>query len=380
MSSVAIRHIRLSILGSVAILPILILPTMVGALIDYSGFTEAEAGWLAAAGFTGSALGAIAAGFRIRHLDPQKLALFGMLVLATCDAASALVGHLPVWSFVVLRLVSGLGGAVAYAAVVASFAAAANPERGYGVFMVFQFGLSAVGLYILPYLLPAIGVIGMYLMLAAAAGLSLTLRDSVVHRETEREEPVVELQMLLRPAAILIMLGIGLYETANFMQYTYSERIGIGFGLSNFRIGEALGISSLLGVPSALLVVLIGDRFGQIRPLLAAVILSVVAHVLLLFPSGAVSYYLAVGSLGVAWAFGLSFFYAIEARLDPGGSVVVVGGFFTSCGSVAGPALAASLVRPDEFAGVIATAIGVYLLAAILATMSVYYNSRRVGS
>ena len=376
MSSEAIRVIRLSILGSVAIMPILILPTMIGALIDYTGFTESEAGWLAAAGFTGSALGAIAAGLRIRHLDPQKLAVFGLIVLGVFDSASALVGHLPLSIFVALRLISGLGGAMIYAAVVASIASTANPERGYGVFMVLQFGLSAVGLYGLPYVLPSIGVIGMYLILGSVALLSLMLRDSVVHRNAVAAEPAIEIHMLMKPAAILAMLGIGLYESANFMQYTYSERIGIGFGLSNFEIGEALGIASLLGVPAALLVVWIGDRFGQLRPFLAAIILSVVAHLLLLSPNGVVSYYLAVFALGASWAFGLAYFYAIEARLDPGGSVVVVGGFFTSCGSVAGPALAATLVQSNDFSSVIAAAIGVYVFAGLLATLSVYFASR----
>jgi len=328
MSNESMRVIRLSILGSVAIMPILILPTMIGALIDYTGFTESEAGWLAAAGFTGSALGAIAAGLRIRHLDPQKLAVFGLVVLGTFDAASALVGQLPPRVFVALRLISGLGGAMTYAAVVASIASTANPERGYGVFMVLQFGLSAVGLYALPYALPGIGVIGMYLTLASVALISLTLRDSVVHRESAAVEPAIEIHTLMKPAAILIMFGIGLYETANFMQYTYSERIGISFGLSNIQIGKALGISSLIGVPSALVVAWLGDRFGQLRPLLAAIILSVLAHLLLLMPTGVVSYYIAICALGAAWAFGLAYFYALEARLDPGGSIAVVGGIF----------------------------------------------------
>lgn len=376
MSSEAKRVIRLSILGSVAIMPILILPTMIGALIDYTSFSESEAGWLAAAGFTGSALGAIVAGLRIRHLDPQKLAVFGLIVLGTFDAASALVNHLPVEIFVALRLISGLGGAMIYAAVVASLASTENPERGFGVFMVLQFGLSALGLYGLPYLLPGIGVVGMYLILGVVALIALTLRDSVVHREKAVVESAIEIQTLMKPAALFIMFGIGLYETANFMQYTYSERIGIGFGLSNYQIGKGLGIASLLGVPAALVVVWIGDRFGQLPPLLFAIALSVVAHLLLLKPAGVVSYYLAIFALGAAWAIGLAYFYAIEARLDPGGSIVVVGGFFTSCGSVAGPALAATLVGPDEFGGVIAAAIGVYALAGILAMASVYVGRK----
>ena len=119
-----------------------------------------------------------------------------------------------------------------------------------------------------------------------------------------------------------------------------------------------------------------GDRFGQLRPLLGAIILSVLAHLLLLWPTGVISYYLAIYALGVAWAFGLAYFYAIEARLDPGGSIVVVGGFFTSCGSVAGPALAATLVQPDEFSNVIAFAIGVYAMAGLLAMLSIYIGTR----
>ena len=74
-----LQTIRASILGSVALLPLLVLPTMVGALVDHAGFTEAEAGWVASVGFAGSALGAIIAGLRIRHFDPRLLAVIGLL-------------------------------------------------------------------------------------------------------------------------------------------------------------------------------------------------------------------------------------------------------------------------------------------------------------
>jgi len=130
-------------------------------------------------------------------------------------------------------------------------------------------------------------------------------------------------------------------------------------------------------VPSALLVVWVGDRFGQLGPLLAAILLAVIAHLALLVPAGTVTYIFAVFALGISWAFGLAFFYAIEARLDPGGSVVVVGGFFTSCGSVAGPALAATLVQPGEYGNVLVVAIGVYGVAALLAMLSVYYSAKK---
>ncbi|MGI9205330.1 MAG: MFS transporter, partial [Woeseiaceae bacterium] len=360
-----------------AILPILILPTMVGALIEYSGFTESEAGWLATAGFVGSALGAIVIGLRIRHIDPRRLVIAGVLALALFDGLSALVSYIPIPLFVAFRFLSGLGGAAAYAAVVASIATMASPERGYGTFTVFQFGISAIGLYGLPYVLPLVGAAGMFVLMAIAAAATLLLTTAVVHREAAASDQAIELHMLLRPAAILAMLGIGLYETANFMQYTYAERIGLGFGLTNVQIGETLGLATLLGVPAGLAVVWLGDRFGQLMPLLAAIACSVGGHILLLNSSAPVMYVIASCMIGGGWAFGLAYFYSIEARLDPGGSVVVVGGFFTSCGSAIGPALAAMLVKPDVFDDVLLAAMGVFALVGVVVTLAVFCARKR---
>jgi len=166
------------------------------------------------------------------------------------------------------------------------------------------------------------------------------------------------------------MLGIGFYETANFGWYTYADRIGVSIGLDVVRIGEILGFSAMLGIPAALLVVWIGDRFGQIGPLLVAVLLAMGAELWLLFPTGVSTYIVSMAVLSFAWAVGLPYFYAVEARLDPGGSVVVVGGFFTNVGSVAGPAIAASLIAPDGFDQILLAGLGIYVIVICLMTLS----------
>jgi predicted MFS family arabinose efflux permease len=364
MASEQIQIIRLSLLGSVSILPLLVLPTMVGALVDYAGFTESEAGWVAALGGMGGALAAIVIALRIRHLDPRKLAVVGLIALALFDAASMLVGKLPVWMFLTLRALSGVGGAAAYAAVMTTIAAMPDSERGYGVFMVFQFALSAVGLYVLPQVLPDINVTGMYLGLAVAAILALSQTGSVTRRTASVEKSSIEIHMLLKPAAVLAMLGIGLFEVANNMHFTYAERIGVSFALPDYRIGEILGIATIIGIPAAFGVVWLGNRYGQLKPITAALFLAVSALTLLIVWSGTAVYVVAMCALSFAWAFGLPYFQAFEARLDPGGSVVVAGGFFTAMGGAAGPALAASLVAPNYYADVLLGAIVIYLVAA----------------
>jgi len=235
---------------------------MVGALVDYADFSESAAGWVASAGFAGGAGAAILLALRIRHLDPRKLALAGLITIAVADSLSALATKMPLPVFLGLRVVSGVGGATAYAAVMATIAASAMPERGYGIFSVFQFALSAVGLYVLPLVLSDIGVIGMYLGLAAAAVLAIPLFGSVLTREQTAvsTDPAIEIHMLLKPAAILAMLGIGLYEAANTMHFTYAERIGVSFGLADYRIGEILGIATVVGIPAAFGAAWLGDN------------------------------------------------------------------------------------------------------------------------
>lgn len=353
---------------------------MVGTLVDYAGFTATEAGWVAAVGFAGSALGAMVVGLRIQHLDPRNLAVLGLVTLAAFDAAAMFASQVPVWLFVTLRFLSGIGGAVVYAAVMTHIAATNAPERGYGIFMGFQFGISALGLYGLPLVLPHTGVAGMYFFLATAAVLSLLLRKSVMHRESVVADAAIEFHMLIKPAAIFVMLGIGCYEIANFMYFTYADRIGISLGLPDYRVGEILGFASLLGVPAAMLVVWLGDRFGQLLPLLFAMLVAIVSLAWLLEPAGTMTYIVSMGALGFAWAFGLPFFYAFEARLDPGGSVVVVGGFFTACGAFIGPAFAANLVESGGYDGALVGAIDVYVLVMCLAALAAGFASRRPGS
>lgn len=365
-----LRLVRLSIIGSVALLPLLILPSMVGVLIDYAHFSASAAGQVAAVGFAGNALGALAIGLRIRHLDPRALAVWGAAALVIFDAASALVLDLPIWVFLAFRAISGLGGAAAFAAVMATIAASPAPERGYGVFMVFQFGLSAVGLYLLPQVLPAIEANGFYLVLAAAGVVAFLQTGAIVRRQGAQEAATIELQMLLKPAALLAMLGIGLFEAANLMHFTYAERIGLGFGYNEHRVGEILGVATLLGMPAAFAVAWLGDRYGQLLPLMAALVVASAALGLLIVSDGGASYVLAMCAVSVAWGFGLPYFQAVEARLDPGGSVVVAGGFFTSVGSALGPSLAGLLVAPTGYGAVLMGAIAIYVVVAVLMFLS----------
>lgn len=363
------RTLLMAILGSVSLMPLLVLPVVVGGFVDYLTFTESEAGYLASAGFLGSAVAAIVISLRIHHLDLRRLAWIGLTVLILCDAVSIFAADLDTWAFVAVRFLSGAGGATAYAAVMGAYAGWKQPERAYGLFMSIQFLLSALGLFGLPWILDRGGVAAIFILFTALDVLALMFVTQIPGRD-ERPPvgsgPSLEWRVIAKPVALFCLAGIGLFEAANMANFTYSERIGYQFALDGAAIGTILGAATVLGIPAAFGVFLLGARFGLYVPIMLAVLTQIVALTLLLVGSTPPMYLTSMCLMSLGWAFALPYFQAIEARIDPRGSVVVAGGFATSLGDFLGPATAASLVRPNHFGDMLIGAIVACLVVILL--------------
>ena len=267
------RTALLAVLGSFTLTPLLVLPVMLGSFVDFLGLSESEAGYLASAGFLGAAVSAIYASLRIHHLDLRRLAYTGLALMILTDGVSIAAVHLPFWVLVALRFISGVGGAAAYASVMSAFAGWREPDRAYGLFMSFQFFFSAVGLYGLPWLLPGSGISGLFALFALldVAVLLLVSRLPAMHERRGADSAApLEWRVIVAGTSVMCLFGIGLFEAANMANFAYSERIGLSFGLPSQEIGLVLGAVTVLGIPAAFGVFLLGSRFGRFLPLLSA--------------------------------------------------------------------------------------------------------------
>lgn len=359
----------LSVLGSIALMPLLVLPVMVGSFVDYLALTESEAGYLASAGFLGSAVAAIYVSLRIHHLDLRRLAYWGLGLMILADGVSIAAVHIPFWTLVSLRFISGAGGAAVYASVMSAFAGWREPDRAYGLFMSMQFLVSALGLYGLPWILPDAGISGLFMLFTVLdIGVLFFVRrlPGMRERKGAGSGAPLEWRVIVAGTSVLCLLGIGLFEASNMANFSYSERIGRSFGLANHQIGLVLGAATVLGIPAAFGVFVLGSRFGRFLPILCVALVQIFALLLLLMAPAPFRYVIAMCLLSMCWAFALPYFHAIEARIDPGGSVVVAGGFATSFGGFIGPAVAAYLVSPGSYRGMIFAAMGAYLSVIFL--------------
>ena len=367
-----------SVIGTISLLPLLVLPAMIGTLVDETLLGETRAGWSASLNFFGGAVAAGVMALRMHRLDLRRVAYLAFALAAVGDIASAFSANHPML-FLAIRLVAGIGAGAAYTVVVAAFARLPDVDRGYGLFVTLQFIVSGVGLYLLPVYSATLGVEGMFLSIAALElGSFALLRhlpgqalpdDATGGRKTE-------LHVLLSWATLLGAMGFAIYEAANTAQFTYLERLGVSLALSDQQVGTALLIASLAGIPGAFAIVLLGGRYGRMAPLSLGVGLSLCGLLVLMAGGSFGNYLLGASLIGFSWAFCLPYIQGLLASLDPRGSAVAAGSASSTIGGSIGPGVAALALAGGSYSRV----LGLSMCLLLLALLSFWLASRKINS
>jgi predicted MFS family arabinose efflux permease len=362
-----------SVIGTVGLMPLLVLPAMIGVLVDEAALSESFAGWVASANFFGFALVALWMAFRIHRIHLRRTALVALAIAVAADVLSSQIAA-ETSAFLLLRFVTGLASGAAQIAAISAIARFDNAERGFGLFVTLQFFVAAGGCYILPVYSAGLGASGMFLVFAALDLLALALASRLPGRAIDawtgaRRRP--ERSILFAAVTLLTLIGFALFEMANTAQYTYLERLGVGLAFSTREIGTALMFASLAGIPGAFTIVVIGTRHGTIGPLAFGIGIAILGLVLLI-SSGAFACYVMAGiCLGFSWAFCLPFIQTLTASLDRNGSAVAAGSSAATIGVAIGPGLAASLVEVGHYHRVFWVAIALLILSLISFVVSI---------
>jgi predicted MFS family arabinose efflux permease len=117
-----------------------------------------------------------------------------------------------------------------------------------------------------------------------------------------------------------------------------------------------------LGLVGAFLVILISDRFGYFKTLMAGLILTVVANWALLHSDVPFVFFAANALVGITWAYTISYLLGLASRFDASGQMAALGGFASKMGLASGPAVAALLMGEDNYALIIWVAVAALVL------------------
>jgi predicted MFS family arabinose efflux permease len=345
-----IARIFLAFLSTAGIFYVNILPALVDGLITALGFSNQQAGSVASANLYGAALGALLIVFLIKKLDWQLMAVLFLAGLIAIDLASIYVTQAN--TMIALRFADGFIGGMLVGTGFSVIARTQGPDRTFGVLLFVQFGLGGLGVMTLPGLVDLYGTQALFLALIAFSTVTLLmlpfLPEYKVDEAAAAQRKLDHGKIKLRPL-VMTLLAIFLFQAANNSLYAYIIGLGEFFGQQGAMITTTLGVAAWLGLVGAGLVVVISDRLGYLKSLLAGMLVTIIGTWAFLFSDVGWIWITANCLIGITWAYTISYLLGLVSRFDATGQMAAMGGFASKMGLASGPAIAALLLGENNY-------------------------------
>jgi hypothetical protein len=154
--------------------------------------------------------------------------------------------------------------------------------------------------------------------------------------------------------------------------YAYIIGLGEHYGLQLPFISGTLGVAAWLGLAGAGLVVVVSDRMGYFRSLLAGILLTAISTWAYLYSNLPWVWIAANCVIGITWAYTIAYLLGLMSRFDTTGQMAALGGFASKMGLASGPVLAAVLLGESNYPLIVIAAT----LALIASLAAIVYPAR----
>jgi predicted MFS family arabinose efflux permease len=368
---------------------------MFGPLMSRYELGEIVVGIMFTQELTVFALTALIIAGPLSRISRVKAAAIGALLLITANLISASTDSFEVVR--VTRVLAGFAGGLIGAAGTASAASSLNPQRVFAILGLTWGLIAAVQLTALPYLTVPYGAAGGYYGMAAASALFLPLlvwlNPPRPHEKMEESKAFEEKLSLwgrlaerlgVRDApnarfAVLIMVGLFIYEIGQGATQVFLEQFGLRTGLDEIRIGQVLGVTATLGLTGGALAAWLGNRFGNLRPIVVGIVFnSVFASTLAL---GTLPILFGASYLGwnMAYYFLVPYMLGILAQMDDRGRWAVGADAVWWLGAAPGAAVGGVLVEKGGYTALacLAPITGIICLFLLVRTISRFNATQR---
>ena len=341
-------------------------PGFVQGLVEYAGFDDRQAGYIASAEMFGIALATIIMTVLASRVNWHRICYGALVIVFTGNLISVTITDFEAFSTV--RFVIGIGSGALISLGYAIVGLTDNPDRNFGYMIVLVLVYSALVLLAMPL---AYGLVGMSGMLVFFAILGLTGLPLVANlptsgrKHTGVQDAGTALSKNLR---LLALMAILTYFLAQGVVWSYLFLIGTAGGGTEQQVATGLTISQFLGIAGAFTVALLGMRFNRIVILTLGTLGGIIPLMFLFGLMGALVYGIAVGVFNYAANVMTPLLFAIIAGLDRTGRMVVHAVALQMLGLAIGPALSALVISPGDYSNV--NLLGMILFALSLACIA----------
>lgn len=363
-------YLLLALLATAGFFYVNIAAAMVDGMIGSLGFSNAQAGTVMSANIYGTSVGGLAAVFMVRHLRwrPTLMALFGTLLLL--DGISMFVQSYPVMLGV--RAIDGVVGGASVGVALSLLGRTHNPDRAFGMLLAFQFGCGGLAMLWLPTLVAEHGARVLFITMASMTLVALL----VTSRLRVPAPPAANVSSAVRaPGArrwwlvAFVLLALFLFQAGNMALFAFIIPLGQSFGLGLEFISRTLAWATWIGILGAVLVIVMGTKKGRVRPLLAAMMLTVVGVAVLAWSHLPLLFFAANAGTAITWAFVVPLLFGMISVIDPSGRLTTLAGFMSGLGLATGPMLAGLVAHTGNYLLLLGVTVSLLVLSSV-ATLS----------
>jgi predicted MFS family arabinose efflux permease len=282
--------------------------------------------------------------------------------------------------FVAVRFAIGLASGILISIGYAVIGGTTNPDRNFGLLIVWVLTYGALGVFALPSALSAVGLHGVLVALALfAAGGFCVVRYLPDAPATVQSAGVTKYSAPLLSAAML--LGAVLcFFLAQGTVWTYLFLIGIAGGGGEQAVANDLTVAQFLGIAGAFTAATWGSRLRPSTSLIGGIGAGVLPMFFFLGAKGAVIYGIAVSIFNYAANYITPLLMAVVARGDRSGRLIVYAVALQMLGLAIGPALGAAAISPGDYRQAVIISMGLCIACLLLILPPVIWQSRGTAS
>ncbi|AZE89240.1 MFS transporter [Pseudomonas orientalis] len=279
----------------------------------------------------------------LKRVDWRRAALAAGVVFIAANLLSMLAHDYGV--LLALRFCSALAGGSLMIICLSSAASTPNPGRVYGLWVMGQLVVGAIGLSILPRLFEHYGLSACYLILAVLMCAFLPLARYFPQGSPPSETTAEHVALASKWKAALGILGILSFYISLSGVWTFIGSIGTAAGICAQSSGEVLALATVIGIVGAGCASLIGDRLPRLLLLLLGYALMAGSVLLLRNQPDLQRFAVAALLFKFTWTFILPLILACLADLDRSGKLMNTSNLVIGGGLAIGPTVAGRLIE-----------------------------------
>lgn len=330
------------ILGTIGVLSFIIQPGIVQGYVTQLKVDEATAVNLAGVEMLGVALATIFMAVWGTRINWRWVVAGGLLIAAAGDLASlaAPLGG----RFELARFVAGLGEGTITSISFTFVGVTIRAERNLALYLTLLLTYGAFGLWYLPAFLDGHGLDAMFIGFAVLSLASLGTLPFLPHAYSPEEMVNPEARQLATPLLVVALAGVLAYNIAQGIAWAVLFLVGIGAGIAEQSVADALFLSQILAVGGALASVFLAGHVSRNGAIAFGILAGAASIALLIGKPSLTLFVIGVCGFNVLWNFVLPFILGRVCDFDESGRMMSFAIMMQMIGLGGGPLIAGQLL------------------------------------